>query len=133
MPSIEGLSLETVKGKSLQRAKRGWGLAGTSRERGAVSGLQGLVSRDLGWPSAMVWPCHAPPPPAPLPEWCKSRRHHSSHTTAPSTQEMLRLQGHPEPWWDTPSPPSETSESPLKCKAASGDEGFQGSCGEGLL
>lgn len=54
MLSAEGLSLETIKSKSLSRAKRGWGLAGTGRGRGAVSGLQILISRDLGWPSATV-------------------------------------------------------------------------------
>ena len=104
MLGFEGLSLETVKARSLSRAKRGWGLAGTSwRRRAGSSGLRVLISKNLVWPSATAWSFHAPPPLAPLPEWPKSLWGCSSHTALqPSAQGMQTAQGDPEPCWEIP-------------------------------
>lgn len=60
LEGLEGLALETVTAKSLSRAKRGWGPAGTNGERGAGSPGLRVISRDLVWPGGTVWSFHTP-------------------------------------------------------------------------
>lgn len=81
MLSFEGLSLETMRARSLFRAKRGWGLAGTSRGQAAVSPwLQ--VQQGPG-----VAKHHRVPPRS-------SSTEGTSDTTALTTQEVCTGQWH---------------------------------------